>query len=215
MYTFQVADMRLQQSHLHPAFCTLPHLENLQYKCSIEMSLTTTHFCVLSLRQTHFLYPIETFSVFIQTHVFLKFSYHIYWTTSLYSNRKNISFEWQWKWKWSCSVVSNSLWPYDCIPPGSSIHGISQARMLEWGPVPSPGDLPDLGIELRSPTLQADSLPSEPPGNPSGRDDVVFPHFFPWLHNIHNFFHLFFKDLFFNNKLLAAFCIKDLSLYLI
>ena len=32
---------------------------------------------------------------------------------------------------------------------------------------PSPGDLPDSGIEPRSPTLQADSLPSEPPGNSS------------------------------------------------
>ena len=34
-------------------------------------------------------------------------------------------------------------------------------------PFPSPGDLPDLGIELRSPALQADSLPSEPPGKPN------------------------------------------------
>ena len=32
---------------------------------------------------------------------------------------------------------------------------------------PSPGDLPDPGIEPGSPTLQADSLPSEPPGKPS------------------------------------------------
>ena len=31
---------------------------------------------------------------------------------------------------------------------------------------PSPGDLPDPGIEPRSPTLQADTLPSEPPGKP-------------------------------------------------
>ena len=31
-------------------------------------------------------------------------------------------------------------------------------------PFPSPGDLPDPGIEPRSPALQADSLPSEPPG---------------------------------------------------
>ena len=31
-------------------------------------------------------------------------------------------------------------------------------------PFPSPGDLPDPGIELRSPALQADALPSEPPG---------------------------------------------------
>ena len=31
---------------------------------------------------------------------------------------------------------------------------------------PSPGDLPDPGIEPRSPALQADALPSEPPGKP-------------------------------------------------
>ena len=33
-------------------------------------------------------------------------------------------------------------------------------------PFPSPGDLPNPGIELRSPALQADSLPAEPQGNP-------------------------------------------------
>ena len=33
-------------------------------------------------------------------------------------------------------------------------------------PFPSPGDLPNPGIKPRSPTLQADSLPSEPPGKP-------------------------------------------------
>ena len=43
---------------------------------------------------------------------------------------------------------------------------ILQARILEWWPFPSPGDLPDLGIKPRSPTLQADSLPAEPPGKP-------------------------------------------------
>ena len=31
-----------------------------------------------------------------------------------------------------CSIVSNSLWPHGCSPPGSSVHGISQARILEW-----------------------------------------------------------------------------------
>ena len=36
------------------------------------------------------------------------------------------------KWKWSHSVVSDSLWPMDCSLPGSSIHGIFQARVLEW-----------------------------------------------------------------------------------
>ena len=51
-----------------------------------------------------------------------------------------------------------------CSPPGSSIHGIFQARILEWLPFPSPGDLPNPGIEPGSPALQADTLPSEPPG---------------------------------------------------
>ena len=39
----------------------------------------------------------------------------------------------------------------------------SPARILEWVAIPFPGDLPDPGIEPRPPSLQADSLPSEPP----------------------------------------------------
>ena len=39
------------------------------------------------------------------------------------------------KWKWSGSVVSDSSDPMDCSPPGSSIHGIFQARVLEWGAI--------------------------------------------------------------------------------
>ena len=51
-----------------------------------------------------------------------------------------------------------------CNLLGSSVHGILQARILKWVAFPSPGDLPDPGIEPRSPgkELQADSLPSEP-----------------------------------------------------
>ena len=41
----------------------------------------------------------------------------------------------------------------DCNPPGSSVHGISQTRILEWVATPSPGDLPDPGIEPGSPEL--------------------------------------------------------------
>ena len=51
-----------------------------------------------------------------------------------------------------------------CSPPGSSIHGILHARILEWLPFPPPWDLPNPGIEPQSPALQADSLPSESPG---------------------------------------------------
>ena len=36
------------------------------------------------------------------------------------------------KWKWSHSVVSTLHDPMDCSPPGSSVHGIVQARVLEW-----------------------------------------------------------------------------------
>ena len=45
----------------------------------------------------------------------------------------------------------------DYSPPSSSVHGILQARILEWVAFPSPGDLPDPGIKPRSPTLQTDS----------------------------------------------------------
>ena len=43
--------------------------------------------------------------------------------------------------------------PMDCSLPGFSIHGISQARVLEWVAFPSPGNLPDPGIEPWSPAL--------------------------------------------------------------
>ena len=52
--------------------------------------------------------------------------------------------------------------PMDCSPPGSSVHGILQARTLEWIAMSPPGDLPDPGIESMSPAapaLQVDSLP--------------------------------------------------------
>ena len=44
---------------------------------------------------------------------------------------------------------------------------ISQTRLLEWLPFPSPGGLPNPEIKPRSPALQADSLPSEQPRDAS------------------------------------------------
>ena len=57
-------------------------------------------------------------------------------------------------------------YPMDWSPPGSSVHGILQARILEWIAIPSPGDLPDPEIKPGSSALQADSLPTEPLGKP-------------------------------------------------
>ena len=53
-----------------------------------------------------------------------------------------------------------------CSPPGSPVHGILQASLLECVALPSPGNLPDPGMEPGSPALQVDSLPSERPGKP-------------------------------------------------
>ena len=46
---------------------------------------------------------------------------------------------------------------------GFSIHGISQTRILEWVAIPSPGDLPDPGIELSSTALAGGFFSTEPP----------------------------------------------------
>ena len=64
--------------------------------------------------------------------------------------------------------VKVSQWcPTLCDPMDYTIHGILQARTLEWVTIPSPGDFPNPGIKHRSPALQADSLPTEPQGKPN------------------------------------------------
>ena len=54
------------------------------------------------------------------------------------------------------------LCPTLCTPMDYTVRGILQARILEWVAPPFPGNLPNPGIELRSPALQVDSLPAEP-----------------------------------------------------
>ena len=61
---------------------------------------------------------------------------------------------------WWCLTLCD---PMDYSLPGSSVSGILQARILEWVAIPFSWGFPDLGIQLWSPTLQADSLPIEPP----------------------------------------------------
>ena len=63
----------------------------------------------------------------------------------------------------SCPTLCD---PMCCSLPGSSVHGFSRWEYWSGLPFPSPGDLPDPGIEPGSPALQADSLPTEPPGKP-------------------------------------------------
>ena len=62
--------------------------------------------------------------------------------------------------------------PMDCSPPGSSVHGILQARIQEWVFISSSRWSYQTRDQPRSPTLQADSLLSEPLGKPT---------FYSWL----------------------------------
>ena len=78
----------------------------------------------------------------------------------------------------SCPTLCD---PMDCSPPGSFIHGHSPGKNTGVGVVISssrgsskPGDLPDPGIKPRSPALQADTLPSEPPGKPKYRCMYIY-----------------------------------------
>ena len=62
----------------------------------------------------------------------------------------------------SCSVMSDSMRPRGLLCPW----GFSRQEYWKGQCFPSPGDLPDPGIEPGSPALQADSLPAELSGKP-------------------------------------------------
>ena len=70
------------------------------------------------------------------------------------------------QWLQLCLILCN---PMDYSPPGSSVHRIPKAGILECVAMPSSRYLPDPGTEPmspESPALQADSSPSEPAGKP-------------------------------------------------
>ena len=54
--------------------------------------------------------------------------------------------------------------PWTIVYQASLSMGFSRQEYWSGLPFPSPGDFPDPGIKPRSPALQADALPSEPPG---------------------------------------------------
>ena len=66
----------------------------------------------------------------------------------------------------SCPPLCDRM---DCSPPGSSVHGIFQARILEWIAISVSRE----SSQPRSPALQEDSLPSEPQGKPHQRRIVA------------------------------------------
>ena len=68
----------------------------------------------------------------------------------------------------SLSRVRLFATPWTVAHQGPPSMGFSRQEYWNGLPFPSPGDLPDPGIEARSPAMQADALTSEPPGNPKG-----------------------------------------------
>ena len=71
-----------------------------------------------------------------------------------------------------CVWLSRSVMSHSFVTPWMVVHqvplsmGFSRQEYWTGLSFPSPGDLPDSGIEPKSPTLQMDSLPSKPPGKP-------------------------------------------------
>ena len=66
----------------------------------------------------------------------------------------------------SLSCVQLFAIPWTVVYGASLSMGFSRQEYWSELPFPSPRDLPDPGIQPRSPALQADALPSEPPGKP-------------------------------------------------
>ena len=66
-----------------------------------------------------------------------------------------------------CAQPCPTLWnPIDCSPPGSPVHGILQARVLEWVAISSFRDLPPPGIKPASPASSGGFSTAEPTGKP-------------------------------------------------
>ena len=66
----------------------------------------------------------------------------------------------------SFSYVRLFCEPMDCSPPGFSLHGISQARMLEWLPFPSPGESSRPRNHTCMSCWGGGFFTTEPPGKP-------------------------------------------------
>ena len=81
-----------------------------------------------------------------------------------------------------CSTLCSTM---DCSPPGSSIQDSPGKNTAVCCLALLQGDLPNPGIEPRSPTLQVVSLPTEPPGNPmnTGVDSYPFSRGPSWPRN--------------------------------
>ena len=91
---------------------------------------------------------------------------------TLYGDRQLLDFSWlsihegEGRKVKSLSCVRLFATPWTVAYQAPPSRGFSRQEYWSGLPFPSPGDLPDPGIEPRSPALEADALTSEPPGKP-------------------------------------------------
>ena len=106
----------------------------------------------------------------------------------------------------SCVQLFKTPWTVACLTPLST--GFSRQEYWSGFPSPPPGDLPDSGIEPRSPILQADSLLSESPGKPRWTYRI-FSNVLQSLIKIH-LIHILIKTIFFGYSLCYTFMMDSL-----
>ena len=132
----------------------------------LAMNTIPSSGCTSVCLSTHLLKNIFITSKFWQFYINLLYiheqvlSGHMFSTISINTKKHDC---WITRWVhldlWSCLVEFDCATPWNVALWTPLSMAILQARILEWVAIPSSGDLPNPGIELRSPALQVDSLP--------------------------------------------------------
>ena len=91
-------------------------------------------------------------------------------------------------------VMSDSCNPVDYSLPGSSVRGFSRQEYWSGLPFPSPGDLPDPGMEPASPALAGIFLTIEPPGKPLVEGMLTLKRLLYLRKEQNNTYSVFFRD---------------------
>ena len=143
---------------MHYEAYLFPGILNMKKMCILFFSLPP-HILPLATKKGHHrieLYQFSLHASHIEAFLFSMYKFRI------------LSFQWVDSFIANCCYCLVTQW----CPPSSSVHGISQARILEWVAIPSPGELPNPEIKLaspvspESPALQVDSLSLSHWGSP-------------------------------------------------
>ena len=140
-----MCERRYYSSNVSSDICRLTNVPLLPCSCFInvrDVSLAPQSLVQCFVQQYYFLKLHEWVSyprgacIYVSVLIILHFS-PLLWYGRTYSVVRSEVAQ-------SCVTLCNLM---DCSLPGSSVHGIFQARVLEWVAFPSPEELPDLGIE--------------------------------------------------------------------